>query len=133
MEHRNELVSHQKKGINKCAACDNNLANDSYVLLCNCCEMWLCVECLYILKSQYKLFAKMSQCLGLAWYCPVCKQKYQETTPEVIKKIVTESLPKFKPDLQNELYLKFQALLKPVGEQISKLEAKIMDKCSKAK
>ena len=46
---------------------------------------------------------------------------------------LNESLTKFKIDLLNKLELKFQALLKPVDEEIliSLLETEIADKCSK--
>ena len=48
---------------------------------------------------------------------PCLQTKDQETTPKVIRKIVTESFTEFKTDLHNGLELKYQAPLKLFDEK----------------
>ena len=121
-----------KKGVDKCSACGLGLEEDGKAVLCDGCELWLCATCLDMSDPEYELFTRMSRRLGSTWHCPRCKHSDKPITPEIIREIVIDSLATFNADLQNELEIKFQSLLKPLAERISLVEQEIASKRSQA-
>ena len=64
-----------KKGSDNCLACNIALENDSYAILCDGCDKWICTKCLDMPESEYMLITKISQCIDICIKCPACKYR----------------------------------------------------------
>ena len=83
------------KGVDKCAACKDNLNVSSNAMNYDSCEQWLCADSLDLSESKHIIFANMTRCRGCEWKCSMCKGNPKSSADaSEIAKIVDSSLKK---------------------------------------
>jgi hypothetical protein len=62
-----------KKGCDKTLVCEIDLNDDSLAILCDGCGKWICIDCMDMPESEYKLLTKISRRVDVCIKYPICK------------------------------------------------------------
>ena len=142
-----------KKGSDNCLACNIALENDSYAILCDGCDKWICTECLDMPEPEYLLITKISRRVDICIKCPACKygstsvntqnasvENIVKATIDSMKNEIIDKIPSqaaFQEivqaslkDLETSLKAEISQTVSEIKSQVSALETRVSEKCS---
>lgn len=92
------------KGMNKCAAYEDNLNLSSSAINCDSCEQQLCADCLHLSEHEYIILAKMTHCMGYEQKYPMCKGNPKSTRDvSKVAKIMDSSIKNSLSSIDNAI------------------------------